>query len=125
MAENSLSLEVPLPIPGCQPNYSHLKGKVQSSGASAPLYRMCGLMLSLISLRELGGDGDCVSVREPKSVNSFPAPPLGWMHLGLYPSIACRCVHRSVWTCARTRKKDGRDFSAGPVAIGGGMMVLN
>lgn len=76
MAENSLSLEVPLSVhaaaPGCQPNHYHLKERVHSSGGSAPRYRTCGLMFAPIAPRELGGDGDCVSVPEPESVNSFP-----------------------------------------------------
>lgn len=63
MAENSLSVEVPLSARsaaaavGCWPNYYHLKEQVHSSGISGRLYSMCVVMLSLIAPQER----DCVS----------------------------------------------------------------
>lgn len=57
-------------------------------------------MFSPISLWELRGDRDCISVHEPVSVNSFPAPLLGWLYLGLYPSIACQRIRSGLHTRA-------------------------
>lgn len=69
-AENSLSLEVPLfrsrlPLLAASQTITTSKRKF-----IAPAYRPRGtgravLMFSPISLRDLRGDGDCISVHEP------------------------------------------------------------
>lgn len=80
--------------PGCQPNYYHLKEKVHSSGVSVPLYGTCGLMFSPISLRELGGDRDYISVHEPASVQLLSRASAGMVVLGVV--VRRQCIDSSV-----------------------------
>lgn len=103
LAENSLSLEVPLSVRGCR---SWLPSKLLPPQRESSSFRRIGLAVRDVwfdvftdfSPGALGGDGDCISVHEPGDVKFFPAPLLGWLYLGLYPSIASQRIHGRMCT---------------------------